>query len=281
MKETRIIFCSDVHLSHINWYGRTSEERMENMIDNLNKVYDEKPYERIIFLGDYSLDFWEWDICGSWIREGISNTDNFVKRFANRLQAPYHMIPGNHEQYGYEKWKEITGTPREDCFIIGGYLLIACDNFAGKLDPDFHSDGEYTLTKLEFIKAKMEEHKDLPVILCGHYFDIEKEPEDFFEFIKNEKRIVFLVCGHDHVNEITDLGERADHVCLYHDGQYSYNEPQITPHELMWGFCEAILTEEGVDIRYVEPSNTVMFENTVLEHHYREQNHIFFRRRDI
>lgn len=281
MSKTRVIFCSDVHLCHAEWFGRSSADRMENMICDLNQFYDEKPYEKIIFLGDYSLDHWVWHVGGSVLREGVSNTDNFVKQYASRLKAPYYMTPGNHEQYGYENWKKITGTSRDDAFVMGGYLVITCDNFSGLLDPHFHSDGVYTPTKLSFIREKMAAYPRLPVILCGHFFDVTQEPEEFFAFLKSETRITLLVCGHDHVAKVDDLGEKAGHVCLYHDGHYSYSGCDTTPHEFMWGFCEAILSDEGIDIRYVEPSNTVTFQDTPLVHTYREQQRRFFRRRDI
>lgn len=281
MKDTRIIFCSDVHLCHLEWYGRSSAERMENMVHDLNEFYDKKPYEKVIFLGDYSLDHWGWgDEGGSWVNARVSNTDNFIKQYASRLKAPYYLTPGNHEQYGHEIWREITGTLRDDSFVIGGYLFITCDNYGEDLDPDYHSDGTYTSTKLRFIKEQMEEYPDLPVILCGHYFDVNKEPEEFFTFLKEEKRITLLICGHDHGNEITNLGERAGNVSIYHTGHYSYAGLGKKPMELMWGFCEALLTERGIDICYVEPDNTIVFEDKVIRHKYREQKHEFFQRRD-
>jgi len=279
MIEKRMIFCSDVHLCHIDWYGMSSKDRMDNMIEKLNEYYAERPYEKIMFLGDYSLDFWAWSIGGSYLREGVNNTENFAKQYASRLKAPYHMMPGNHDLYGDDKWQEMTGVKRDGSFVVGGYLIVASDNYSGILEPDFHSDGEYSPTKLDFVKAEMEKHPDLPVILCSHYFDEEKEPPEFFEFLKNEKRIVFLICGHDHIIGVTDFGED---VKLYHDGHYSYAGGHKSPSELMWGFCEAVLTEEGVDIRYIEPENELTLENgTKCKHKYREQNHIFFKRRDI
>ena len=279
MTEKRMIFCSDVHLCHIDWYGVSSKDRMENMITKLNEYYEEKPYEKIMFLGDYSLDFWAWDICGSYLREGVNNTENFKKYYADRLKAPYHMMAGNHEQYGDEKWEQITGVKRDSSFVAGGYLFIASDNFSGILDPDFHTDGEYSPTKIDFVKSEMEKHPDLPVILCSHFFDKTKEPPEFFEFLKNEKRIVFLICGHDHINTVTDFGED---VKLYHDGHYSYAGGHQSPDKLMWGFCEAVLTDDGVDIRYIEPENELTLENgTPHKHTYREQTHVFFKRRDI
>ena len=279
--DTRLIFCSDVHLCHIDWYERSSADRMDNMINKLNEYYKENPYEKIMFLGDYSLDFWTWDICGSYLREGVNNAENFVKNYASKLIAPYHMMPGNHEQYGNEKWEQITGVKRDGSFVAGGYLIIASDNFSGILDPDFHSDGEYSPTKLDFVKGEMEKYPDLPVILCSHYFDETKEPPEFFEFLKNEKRIVFLICGHDHIIDVTSFGEKADNVKLFHDGHYSYAGGGRSPKDIMWGFCEAVLKEDGVDIKYVEPENSIVIDGEVHNHSYREQLHTFFKRRDI
>lgn len=277
-----MIFCSDVHLCHIDWYGRSSAERMDNMINQLNEYYDKKPYEKIMFLGDYSLDFWCWSIGGSYLREGVNNTENFAKQYASRLKAPFYMMPGNHDLYCDEKWQEMTGVKRDGSFVIGGYLIIASDNFSGVIEPDFNSDGEYSPTKLDFIKAEMEKYPDLPVIICSHYFDENKEPEEFFEFLKKEKRICFLICGHDHIVDVTSFGEKADNVKLYHDGHYSYAGGGKSPKELMWGFNEAILTDEGVDIRFIEPENTITIEDgTEYKQPYREQMHTFFKRRDI
>ena len=273
-----IIFCSDIH--QVDHYDYPAEKRVENLIAELNAFHGKYPYEKIVFLGDYSLDHWGWNDGGSW-SYGVCNTQNFIDRYAVNLKTPYHMSPGNHELYGNEKWKEITGAERNDCFLVGGYLVICCDNFAGDLDPVVPTDGIYTPTDLTFVKQKLREFPDVPVILCSHYFDLQKEPESFFSFIKNEKRIVVLVCGHDHLVEITDLGETADYVCLYHDGHYSYAGGSKTLSDIMWGFCEAKLTSEGVEIRYIEPENNIHTDVFSVKHKYREQCSRFFKRRDI
>ena len=281
MEETRVIICSDVHLCHIDWYGLSSAERMEKLISDLNSFYEERPYEKVVFLGDYSLDFWGWDIGGSYVREGISNTENFVKQYASRLKVPCHFHPGNHEQYGYDKWLDITGDNRDDSFVVGGYLFIMSDNFSGVLDPDFHTDGEYTPTKLDFVRERMKRYPDLPVILCSHFFDFKKEPDEFFDFIKNEKRITALFCGHDHLCAVTDLDRRADDVCLYHDGHYSYAGGGKSPLELMWGFCEVKLCENGVYVRYIEPESRFEYDGKSHIYGASEKKYTFFKRRDI
>ena len=91
----RVMLVSDVHLCHIDWYGMRCEDRLERMIAHLCEEYERDPYEMILFLGDYSLDFWVWDIQGSYINQRLSRTQEFVERFASRLPSPWMMIPGN------------------------------------------------------------------------------------------------------------------------------------------------------------------------------------------
>ncbi len=281
MENTRMVFCTDVHLCDIVYFGVSTEDRMERLISQLNSLYDEWPYEKIVFLGDYSLDHWQWKTKGSWLEHGISNTDRFRREYASRLKTPYYMMPGNHEQYGEEAWKKITGTSRQSYFTVGGYLIICCDNFAGLLDPDFHSDGVYSPTDLQFVRKAMAEYPDMPVILCSHWYELGQEPDEFFDFIKTEKRITFLICGHDHFVDVADLGERAGNVCVYHAGNYScYIGNKRPTEEVLWGFCEAVLTDDGVDIMYVEPENDMIIHGKPFHLDYREQFRRFFPRRD-
>lgn len=277
---SRILIASDVHLCHTAWYGVSSHERMEKMLADMQALYQQRPYESIVFLGDYSLDFWEWDICGCYINEGKSYTAEFVRDFASRLPAPYRMIPGNHEQYGEEKWKALTGQSRRQAFILGGYLFILCDNFAGLLDPTEHSDGVYTNTDLAFIREKMAEYPELPVILGAHFFDTREgyEPDAFYSFLKDEPRITALFCGHDHINKIEDLGEKAGGVKLIHDGSYSYTHDEAAS---LWGFCEVELCEDGIDVVYIAPEHTAQVGGETRHYPYAEQNRLFIPRRDL
>ena len=128
----------------------------------------------------------------------------------------------------------------------------------------------------------MAEYPEYPVILCGHFFDKSKEPEEFFEFLKEEKRITLLICGHDHLVMIEDLGEKAGNVCIYHDGHYSYSgrEEDGAP-VFKWGYCEAVLGDEGIEVVYVEPSNTIVVQDSPVVHERREQQRRFFKRRDL
>ena len=51
--------------------------------------------------------------------------------------------------------------------------------------------------------------------------------------------------------------------------------------QFMLGFCEAVLGEEGIEIAYVEPANTIVVQDIQMNHAYRERERRFFRRRDL
>lgn len=264
MSNTRLIVLSDVHLCHAAWYGEASEQRMERLVRELCGWYRRRPFDKILFLGDYSLDFWKWDIGGSFQKQGVSNTARFLRDYVPKLPAPCYLIPGNHEPYGETAWQAITGTPRQGAFVLGGYLFICCDNFAGELDPTEPSDGQYSETDLAFVKAQMAAYPDLPVLLCAHWFDQTLEPPEFFAFLRQETRIKGLMCGHDHRCFAEDLGEQAGHVTLFHDGSYSYSGKGLG--EMMWGFNELELRPDGVAITHREPPASVLRDNGTPYH---------------
>ncbi len=253
---SKVLIISDVHLCHIPWYGPAGEERMEKMICDLNAAYDREPYDAVLFLGDYSLDHWKYEPGGSYLHQGVSNTRRLVQDYLSRLKCPaQYLIPGNHEQYGNETWKQLTGCERQFSVMVNGYLFLMLDTFGGDLDPDHDSDGTYTGADVAFIRRVMEKHPDAPVILCAHWFELRKETEAFKALVKEEKRILCLLCGHDHVNRIEAhpaLGGKL----IIHDGHFSYtgfNDPARCP----WGWIEMKLYEEGVACAYAYPESVM------------------------
>lgn len=271
MTEARILILSDVHLCSLNWYGRSSRDRLQKMAEDIRAFFRVKPFSGIFLLGDYSLDFWGHLQGGSWLNERRSDTKRFVEEFASQFPTDYYMLPGNHEQYSLEDWQRITGFPREYAVVCNEYLFIMLDNYSGILNPDRHSDGVYSQTNVAYIRRSLQEHPGLPVILCAHYFDMARESEEFKNLLRDELRIVCLFCGHDHRIQIEELGERCGWVSLVHAGHYSYAGSGTSPYDVMWGFEEVILSEQGIQVTYVEPSNVVEWNGHRLKHSYREQ----------
>lgn len=271
MESCRVLLISDVHLCSSDWYGRPSRERLQKMVEDIKEYHQNTPCKKIFFLGDYSLDFWAFNGGGCWLNEGKSDTADFITEIASQLPVPYEMIPGNHEQYGAEDWMKITGFPREYFVECGGYLFVMLDTFAGELDPKVHSDGVYSGANVALIRQALEQVPQIPVILCAHYFDMERETTAFLDLLRAEKRITALFCGHDHIIRIDDLGEQCGNLPLIHEGNYSYIGENGTPEDLMWGFEEVVLGEEGIQVAYIEPENEILFDGQPVHCPYRKQ----------
>ena len=257
-KDTDILIATDVHLCHLDWYGMSSADRMAKMVEDMNYYRDEYGYESILFLGDYSLDFWETGILGSWRHQELSNTKILLEEYLPDLECQdWYIIPGNHEQYGYDLWKEITGFDRQYYLKIGGYLIFMLDNFHGDLDPNTDNHGVYTPTDLEFIEEVMDENPDMPVILCAHFFDLAKEEAagNGFRELVSDDRVVALFCGHDHVRTIQKLGADYGNKIIFHCGQFSYTKSTIT--QCPWGWRPVKLTKDGITVSYYCPDATV------------------------
>ncbi|MBE5768488.1 MAG: hypothetical protein E7333_02725 [Clostridiales bacterium] len=251
MATTKVIFASDIHACHIDWMDCPTDERMQAMIRCLNA----HEADQVILLGDYALDFWGCDRGGCWLNDGVSNTRRLAQEILPALRHPWYMGPGNHEQYDHQTFREFTGCERQAHWVIGGYLIIFCDNFCGCLAPTQHSDGEYSATDLDRIRRLMALHPGLPVILCGHYFDETLEPAEFFDLLREEKRITALFCGHDHQFAVTPMGDSGVRMC--HDGHFSYPHHATLDHPTPWGFLEAELTGAGVHVRYYSDEGAV------------------------
>ena len=268
----RILLISDVHYCHCGWYGVSSDERMESLLAHLREEYERDPYEMILFLGDYALDFWEWEIKGCYINEGRSYVREFVNKYCGRLPSPYMMIAGNHEQYGYEKWKEITGFSRRGSWTTDGWLFILLDSFGANLDPTEHSDGTYTPIDVDFVRGKMAEFPDRRVVLCGHHFDFDCETEEAKELVK-DSRIVCLASGHVHRSDVVTLPAELGEKKLLHTGNYSYTSLK-QPLESMWGYREVILTDDALISRYITPENTIYLGGQEVKVPYHVQDEV-------
>jgi predicted phosphodiesterase len=256
---------SDLHDCEPVWYEVTSSDRMGRLIRDLGAEYEKEPFDMLLMLGDYSLDFWVCPPFGSVLNRGTSYTEKFMKDVYPHLPpCPKYMIAGNHEQYGHENWKRITGHERRVTVPYGDYLFIILDNFGGDLDPTVNSDGTYTPSDLAYIHDQMESYPNTKVFLCAHDFNMEKETPEFCELLKREDRIICLFAGHTHRSDITDLGEACGHKCLIRDGQFSYSRDIENSR---WGWREVRFHDDGsVTTAYITPDSDMVL-NGVMCHH--------------
>ena len=268
----RILLMSDIHNCHMNTYGVSNDERMQRLFTHLNEEYRRAPYEMLLMLGDYSLDFWEYDILGSFLREDRSYTREFVEKYCHLIPSPWKMIAGNHEQYGEEKWREITGCNRRECWATDGWLFLLLDSFAANLDPAVHSDGTFTPIDVAYVREKMAEYPDHRVILCAHHFDFDRETQAAKDLIR-DKRIVCLFSGHVHRSDILTLPEELGGKKILRTGQYSYSAAQSIL-DSMWGYREVCLYDDRLTSRYITPENSIHMDGKEILHPYGAQDEI-------
>ncbi len=258
-KTYRVLFASDIHCTHLaHWYGVDNDTRMQLWLDSVLAEHARQPIDLLLFLGDYSLDFWECCTCGSWINEGVSTTERFFKEYVSQLpkEIPFFAVAGNHEQFGDEKWVDLVGNHRRGAVTLGNHLFIMLDTFGANLDPTEHSDGTYLPVDVDFVKKQMAAHPEKKVYLCAHHFD-EVLESDAFAALTADERILGLFMGHVHESDVKYF-ERFHNKPVARTGNFSH----VSAKELedaFWGFRELILTpEEGVSRYIVSDSRAVV-----------------------
>ena len=226
----RILIATDLHYCDKIWHDRTKYERMKLLCEVINAEYEKQPFDLMLCLGDYSLDFWAWETKGTYLNTpSVSDTANFMKEVYPKFPVKPYMIPGNHEQYGNEKWKEITGFDRQYSIVYGDYVFLMCDTFAGNLDPTEHSDGTYTGIDTEFLKSALERHPDKKIILCAHDILTDMENEELKQLIRENERILCAFAGHTHRSNTLILDEEWRNLPIFYCGDFSYSNNSDKP----------------------------------------------------
>ena len=269
----RILLVTDFHYSR-DYYGVSDDTRMELMVAHINAEHEKKPVSMIIFMGDYSLDHWEWDKepYYTYLNTGVSHTELFMKNYRDKLpDVPMFWLAGNHEQFGEETWQKMVGNSRQGHAVIGNYLLIMWDSFGGELDPDYHHDGVYTPMDTEWVGGIMDQYPDKKVILISHYFNADKERDNSAELVKDD-RVVALFVGHDHHSKIKSLGGDFGSKYLVFAGNYSRGDSSSDPGEWYWGFRDLTLSESRIRSVYIIPENTIQINGRTVKIEARERN---------
>ncbi len=247
----RLILVTDIHHCHGKWYGVESGERMELLCKTLQEEHARKPYDTILSLGDYSLDFWAWEEGGSYLWDPpVSRTEEFVKTYVPEMPTDFYMIPGNHEQYGHEDWERITGMPREYAVLYGEYVFVMLDTFAGDLDPKHNHDGRYTGINVDLLTAVLRDHPDKKIILCAHDFYIPRESEEARALVFTNPRIVCGFAGHTHRDNTLVLPDTWRGMPVFYCGDFSYSESR--QKEKNWGYRILDFTRGVLSTEYVK-----------------------------
>ena len=253
MKRKRILLVSDTHYCQVDFNGVPTADKMKRLIQHINDEYAKDPFEFILFLGDYSLDHWQWNTKGTWLTKGKSYTKDFVVNYCCDLPTPYYMIPGNHEQFGEEMWKQVSGCSRNFHVVLDDFLFILWDSFGGNLDPDFHSDGTYTPMNVKQIRKIMDMHPDKKVFLCSHHIEPSNTEEEIALF--NDERVICAFRGHTHSSTAVAMPEAYAGKLIVQTGGWNSITPEShTP----WGIRDMYLDDHSAVTRYIVQENELI-----------------------
>ena len=269
LADHRVLITSDVHYTYLKtWYGTTPEARMQAWVDAILYEHSLRPFDLIVIAGDTSLDHWEWNGGGTYIKDGVSTTKTFMENYVSQLPAevPVFVLAGNHEQFGNAKWQELTGNDRQGSMVLGNDLYLFVDSYAGELDPNYHHDGVSTAPDVAFIRSEMEKHPDHNVYLISHGFDLKKGGTEFASIVK-DPRVVALFQGHTHRCNVDKLGASYDNKKLLHTGNFSYTAHDDTVQEIrqsFWGFRDIVTVGDRAVSRYIVAESRATVEGATL-----------------
>lgn len=129
-----------------------------------------------------------------------------AKEILDSLQAPYYIVPGNHDT----KWSEsgCTAFPllwgKENfCFAYGGYQFVGLHQGPIMRMGDGHLSPE-TRRWLDSVLVSVPSRR--PLIVVAHY-PMDESVDNWFELLDRLKRhnTQVILCGHGHHNQALDF----------------------------------------------------------------------------
>ena len=265
--EYRVLLASDIHNNNqLSWYGVSNEKRMEMFVSAVNAEHEKQPFDLILLLGDYSLDFWVHG--GSVLNNGQSNTENFMKNIASKFPAdvPVFYLPGNHEQYGNEAWKKITGNDRFGTVVLGDNVFVMLDTFAGNLDPTGNSDGTYTGIDMAYLEEQFAAYPNASFYICAHYIDQNSEMAKLQKLTAEHDNIVGFFMGHDHKTAVIQLGDSCQNKTIAQLGNFAYGKGGSNDTEnYYWGFRDLVITPDRAVSRYIVAESNAVINGSAVQ----------------
>lgn len=194
MKSNRLILVSDIHYTmreppcdkegFLYYYGEKSEYRMQKLWSLIQEEHHRSPLDALVFLGDTVHDTEE-------------NLRDFFRKWADDLPCPAYYLPGNHEAFSEEIWREVTGCGRQSVAVLPYCKILMCDCFSDLKHPH-----RIQPMNMEFLKEQAEKYPGEKMLLCTHYFHWEEPLE---QWLLQNPQVVAVFHGHTHLS-VPNLG---------------------------------------------------------------------------
>lgn len=136
------------------WFGEAADTHITDTksVEIVNDAVDQ-------LNADSRLDFTLW--LGDLTRGAAPDEMALARMALSRLQKPYYVLRGNHDQHGDAYGKEF-GSLRQR-FDHGGWVFLLIDSNPGDNTPISEVDRTWVVEQLKSIEP------DVPIILCTHH----------------------------------------------------------------------------------------------------------------
>ena len=252
----RVIVTSDVHYTDLNGpvNGYNADGRLQLWVNSILQEHEKKSVDLVIVNGDTSLDYRSAGDGGDLLVNDRSGTELFVKNYVSQLRAKgisVVVLPGNHEQYSENDWRELTGNNRNETYELGNNLFIMPDSYGTSLDPqedDQKSDGTYSKFDVASLKKMMSQYPEHNVYIVSHYIDMEPQDPQFLNLLQTNENIVGLFSGHTHSGltlggeDDTTYGRKT----VAQTGHFSWKKDSTS-----WGFRDLVITADSAKCQYI------------------------------
>lgn len=206
-------------------FGYKQTEKMQAIRDDLAQFMQDNEVEAVLTLGDLATDDY-----------GYRNLpENYVLKYKEEVMDQFpcdaYAIPGNHDSYPNDMWKEMFGYDRQFSVKIGDAAFIMLDTYSD-VSTASASGNDYSGIDTEWLEQELAKYPTEQIFLCTHYIDSSKSDYSFNKLLRENDRIVCAFMGHSHGNELL-LPENMNGRFIVNVSGYAYKSEQV---EGMWQF---------------------------------------------
>lgn len=236
-----------------NAFGYTQTEKMQAILDDVNAFMNTATVDAVLTLGDLSTDDY-----------GYRNlAENYVKKYKEDIMDQFscdaYALPGNHDSYPNDIWKEIFGYDRQFSVKIGDAAFIMLDTY-NDTPMDSPSGSDYTGIDIEWLQQEIEKYPTERIFICSHYIDTSSNDYSLSKILRENDRIACLFMGHSHGNELL-LPEGLNNRFLINVSGYAYKGAQINgtwrfdKFDAAWAWGYGVLEWNETEAHYYHVKN--------------------------
>jgi predicted phosphodiesterase len=243
-----------------NAFGKTQRQKAEKVYQDICRENQRQKLDAVFVLGDLSIDDapfrnLPWNFCRK-----------FKELCMDPLPCPSYAIPGNHDSYSNEDWRQIFGCNRQFAVEINDSVFILADTFA-QLPATGASGSGYSPLDEVFLRDCLAQYRGKRIFLCAHYLDTNTENNITFspalrKCIRDNQDLICMFRAHTHVNCVIDMAAPFGSKKIIDIGGYGYDgqlingkwDFNIFDPQWAWGYQILEIYDDRVRTYHVKPA---------------------------